>query len=116
LINNFPNPAKISIKVETLNGKVLVGTVPDQVVDGKSKIQAMIPIEVVTSGQSTLVVKTFSEKDKQLGKPMFYPVTLQVISPIATWVTTGGAVVLFVSALIQSFRRIRKKRKLKSDE
>ena len=116
LINDFPNPAKISIRVETLNGKVLVGSVPDQLVDGESKIQAMIPVEVVTSGQSTLVVKIYSENNKQLGNPVFYPVTLQVISPIATWVTTGGAIVLFVSALIQSFRRIRKKRKLKSDE
>jgi hypothetical protein len=116
LVNDFPNPAKISIRVEALTGKVLVGSVPDQVIGGKSKIQAMIPVEVVTSGQSTLVVKIYSDKNKQLGKPVFYPVTLQVISPIATWVTTGGAIVLFVSALIQSFRRIRKKRGLKSDE
>ena len=116
LINDFPNPAKISIRVETLNGKVLVGSVPDQVVGGDSKVQVMIPVEVVTSGQSTLVVKIYSEKNKQLGNPVFYPVTLKVISPIATWVTTGGAIVLFISALIQSFRRIRKKRGLKSNE
>jgi len=116
LVNDFPNPAKISIRVETLNGKVLVGSVPDQVVGGKSKIQAMIPVEVVTSGQSTLVVKIYSDKNKQLGNPKFYPVTLKVISPIATWVTTGGAIVLFISALIQSFRRIKKKRGLKINE
>ena len=116
LVNDFPNPAKISIRVEALNGKVLVGSIPDQVIEGSSKIQAMIPVEVVTSGQSTLVVKIYSDKNKQLGNPVFYPVTLKVISPIATWVTTGGAIVLFISALIQSFRRIRKKRGLKSDE
>ena len=116
LVNDFSNPAKISFRVETLNGKILVGDIADQEVDGTSKIQVMIPVEVVTSGKSTLVVKIFSEKNKQLGNPMFYPVTLQVISPIATWITTGAAIVLFLSALIQSFRRIKKKRGRATDE
>lgn len=111
LINDFTNPAKILLRVETLNGKVLVGKVPDQIVSGKSKIQVMIPVEVVTSGKSTLVVKIYSEKRKLLGNEVFYPVTLKVISPVATWITTGSAIVLFLSALVQSFRRIRKTRK-----
>jgi hypothetical protein len=116
LVNDFSNPAKISFRVETINGKILVGDIADQEVGGTSKIQVMIPVEVVASGKSTLVVRIFSEKKKQLGNPVFYPVTLQVISPIATWITTGAAIVLFLSALIQSFRRIKKKRGLKSDE
>lgn len=110
LINDFPNLARVSIRVETSNGKVLVGSVPNQVISGKSKIQIMIPVEVVTSGKSTLAVNVFSEDKKPLGNKVFYPVTLKVISPVATWVTTGGAIVLFLSALIQSFRRIRRKR------
>ena len=116
LINDFSNPAKVSIKVEALNGKVLVGDVPDQIVSGKSKIQVMIPVEVVTSGKSTLVVNIYSEAKRELGNQMFYPITLKVISPIATWITTGAAIILFVSALIQSFRRIRKKRVGKANE
>ena len=112
LVNDFSNPAKITVGVETLNGKVLVESVPDQVVGGKSKIQVMIPVEVVTSGKSTLVVNIYSEKGKSLGSEMFYPVTLKVISPVATWITTGAAVILFLSALVQSFRRIRRKREV----
>jgi hypothetical protein len=116
LVNDFANPAKISLKIETLNGKVLVGSVPNQVVGGKSKVQVMIPVEVVTSGKSTLVITVYSDQNKQLGNQMFYPITLKVISPIATWITTGAAIVLFGSALIQSFRRIRGKRGRGSDE
>ena len=108
LVNDFTNPAKITLRVETINGKVLVGKVPDQIVGGKSKIQVMIPVEVVTSGKSTLVVKIYSEKRNLLGNEVFYPVTLKVISPVATWITTGSAIVLFLSALVQSFRRIRR--------
>ena len=116
LINDFPNPVKLSIEINALNGKVLVGTVPNQIVNGNSKIQVMIPVEVVTSGESELSVSMYSEgsqnsrKKALLGEEVIYPVTLKVISPIATWITTGGAIILFVSALIQSFRRIRKKR------
>ena len=70
----------------------------------------MIPIEVVTSGKSDLIVSLSSDKGKALSSEVIYPVTLKVISPIATWITTGGAIILFISALVQSFRRIRKKR------
>ena len=110
LINDFPKPVSASIKIEALNGKVLVGGVPKLTVNGNSKIQIMIPVQVVTSGTSELSVSIFSEQKKLLGEEVVYPVTLKVISPIATWITTGGAIILFSSAIIQSIRRIRKKR------
>ncbi len=110
LINDFPNSAKLSIRVEASNGKVLIEPVPQIVVNGNSKVQVMIPVEVVTSGKTNLSVSIRSDKNRALGNTISYPVTLKVISPIATWVTTVGGAVLFISALIQSFRRIRKKR------
>jgi len=109
LINDFPNPAKISVRASTSNGKVLVGSVADQLVNGKSKVQVMIPVEVITSGKSSLTVSLTSDKGNALGDEVSYPITLKVISPIATWITSGAAIILFISALIQSFRRIRKK-------
>ncbi|CAB4755397.1 unannotated protein [freshwater metagenome] len=110
LINDFPNPATIAVKVSASNGKVLVGLVENQVVNGKSKVQVMIPVEVVTSGNSDLTVSLSTDKGRALSSEVIYPVTLKVISPIATWITSGGAIILFISALVQSFRRIRKKR------
>ena len=110
LINDFPNPVSASIKIEALNGKVLVGNVPKLTVNGNSKIQILIPVEVVTSGASELSVSIYSDQKKLLGEEVIYPVTLKVISPVATWITTGGAIILFISAIIQSFRRIRRKR------
>lgn len=110
LINDFPKAATVAVKISSSNGKVLIGSVKNQIVNGKSKVQVMIPIEVITSGKSDLTVSLSSEKGKALSTEVIYPVTLKVISPIATWITTGGAIILFISALIQSFRRIRKKR------
>jgi len=110
LINDFPNPATVAVKISASNGKVLVGSVENQIVNGKSKVQVMIPVEVVASGNSDLTVSLSTDKGKALASEVIYPVTLKVISPIATWITTGGAIILFISALVQSFRRIRKKR------
>ena len=110
LINDFPNPAKVSINVEASNGKVFVSSLPQIAVNGNSKLQVMIPVEVIASGKSSLVVTIYSDKNKVLGSEVSYPVTLKVISPIATWITTGAGVILFISALIKSSRRIRRKR------
>ena len=110
LINDFAKPAKVSLQIVASNGKVLVGAVDKQVIDGNSKVQVMIPVEVITSGKSVLTVAIRSDKGRALGEEVLYPITLKVISPIATWITTGGAIILFISALVQSFRRIRKKR------
>ena len=70
----------------------------------------MIPVEVLTSGSSTLSVSIQSMQGNQLGQTVLYPLQLRVISPVATWITTGAAVVLFFSAVVQSIRRIRKRK------
>jgi hypothetical protein len=110
LINDFPKPVTVLVKIEAMNGRVWVGSVPEQTVNGKSKVQVMIPVEVITSGDSSLSVSLLSVKSRAFGPTVWYPLNLKVISPIATWVTTGGAIILFLSALIQSFRRIKRKR------
>ena len=110
LINDFPASAKVKLSVAALNGKVVVSDVPDQVLPGKGKVQIMIPVEVLTSGSSTLSVSIQSMQGNQLGQTVLYPLQLRVISPVATWITTGAAVVLFFSAVVQSIRRIRKRK------
>ena len=110
LVNDFPEAVEVSVRVLASNGKLLVRSVADQVIEGSSKIQLMVPVEVVTSGESSILVSLRSKSGKLLGKEVLFPVNLRVISPIATWITTGAAIILFISALIQSYRRIRRKR------
>ena len=73
-------------------------------------MQIKIPVRVVTSGESALVITVRNEQGAQLNEPTIFPLKLSVISPIATWVTTGAAITLFAAAIIQSARRIRRKR------
>ena len=111
VINDFPGPVKVNLIVDTLNGKVVAQSVPTQTVPGKSKIQVLIPVQVLTSGSSVLSVGFQSPQGNPLGDSVLYPLQLRVISPIATRITTGAALLLFISALIQSARRIRKRNK-----
>jgi hypothetical protein len=111
LTNGFPNSVKINLYAIPTNPKVEVGSLSQVVIPAKSKIQVMVPITVLTSGTSGLNVEMTSMEGNLLGDSVIYPLQLSVISPIATWFTTGAAIVLFVAASFQSIRRIRRRRK-----
>lgn len=110
VINDFPNAAKVNLVINSLNEKVLVDDIRDVSVPGKSKVQVLVPVKVLTSGASSLSIVVENSKGDQLSDPQIYSLSLSVISPIATWITTGAAIVLFFAALLQSLRRIRRRR------
>jgi len=111
VINDFDSVAKLKIYISSINSKVITRALPENVtVAGTSKVQIKIPVRVVTSGESALVITVRNEQGAQLNEPTIFPLKLSVISPIATWVTTGAAITLFAAAIIQSARRIRRKR------
>ena len=110
VINDFPGNAKINLVITSLNERVVVNDINNVAVNGKSKIQVMVPVKVLTSGTSGLSIVIRNGKGAQIGNPQIYPLSLKVISPIATWITTGAAITLFFAALLQSLRRIRRRR------
>jgi Family of unknown function (DUF6049) len=111
LTNGFPTDVKVNLYVIPTNLKVEVGSLPQVVIPAKSKIQVMIPITVLTSGTSGLNVEITSTHGALLGDSVIYPLQLSVISPVATWFTTGAALVLFIAATFQSIRRIRRRQR-----
>ena len=111
LSNGFPSDVKVNLAVIPTNLKVEVGNLVQQVIPAKSKIQIMVPITVLTSGTSGLYVEITSTRGDLLGDPVTYPLKLSVISPIATWFTTGAAILLFIAASIQSIRRIKRRKR-----
>ncbi len=111
LTNGFPNEIKVNLSVIPNNFKVEIGDLPQISIPGKSKIQIMVPITVLTSGASELTMEITNTNGDVLGDPITYPIALAVISPVATWFTTGAAIVLFIAATIQSIRRIRRRQR-----
>ena len=111
LTNGFPNDIKVNLSVIPSNFKVEVGSLPQFTIPAKSKILVMVPITVLTSGSSELTMEITNAHGDVLGDPITYPLALAVISPVATWFTTGAAIVLFIAASVQSIRRIRRRQK-----
>lgn len=109
--NGFPSPVTINLYVFPTNLKVQVGNLSPILLPAKSKVQVMVPVTVLTSGTSGLNVEMTTSRGDLVGDPIIYPLKLSVISPIATWFTTGAAIVLFLAATVQSARRIRRRRK-----
>ena len=109
--NGFPMDVTINLYVFPTNFKVRVSNLQPVVIPAKSKVQVMVPITVLTSGSSGLNVEMTTSHGNLVGDPLIYPLKLSVINPIATWLTTGAAIVLFLAATIQSIRRIRKRQR-----
>jgi hypothetical protein len=48
-------------------------------------------------------------ENKPVGYPVNISLNLSVISTVATWITLGATVLLIVAAMVQSWRRIKRR-------
>jgi hypothetical protein len=110
VINDFAGQASVTFRVNSINERIGVTNPAPIVLAPKSKTEILIPVQVVSSGATALVVEVRNSAGQLLGDQTIYPISVRVISPIATWITTGAAITLFAAAIIQSARRIRRGR------
>jgi hypothetical protein len=111
LVNSFPHPIDVQMNVFPRNARIIVNSKQNLTLLPKSKTQVFVSVYVLTSGHSGLTVSLSTKSGTQLGDAAVYPLNIRVISPIATWLTTGAAILLFLAASVQSIRRIRKRNK-----
>ena len=107
VVNDFNSPVKIKLTTRAINSKVVVRPTEAIEIPAKSKLQVLLPIEVLASGNSSLLTQLTNLDNKPIGFPVYISLKLSVISPVATWITSGAAVVLLIAAIIQSVRRFR---------
>lgn len=107
VINDFNSDVKLKLTTRAINSKVIVRPTEPLEVPAKSKVQVLLPIEVVASGNSSLLAQLSNLDNNPIGFPVYINLKLSVISPIATWITSGAAIVLMVAAILQSIRRFR---------
>ena len=110
LVNDFDQSVDLKLSVRALNSKVVVASTQQIRLEAKSKQQVLLPIEVLASGESSLLAQLTNLENKPVGYPVNINLKLSVISPVATWITSGAAVLLFVAAIIQSVRRVRRRK------
>ena len=110
VINDFAQEVSVDLEITTTNSRVVVGSVPRITIDANSQTQIKVPLDVIASGETVLRLQLVTPKGGELGEVERIPLRLAVISPITTWFTTGMAIILLLAAVIQSVRRVRKRK------
>lgn len=109
VVNDYDQVVRLKLSTRAINSKVSVAQIEEVELEAKSKKQVLLPIEVFAAGDSRLLVQLTNLENKPVGYPVYIDLKLSVISPVATWITTAAAVLLFIAALVQSVRRVRRR-------
>jgi hypothetical protein len=110
IINDFDQLVSVDLDITTTNSRVLVTQVPRITVDARSQTQIKVPLQVIASGDTALRLQLRTPKGSAIGEMERIPLRLAVISPITTWFTTGMAIILLLAAVIQSVRRVKRRK------
>jgi hypothetical protein len=116
IINDFDNNLLISLSIKSTNTRVRVSQPPVTNVPANSKVVVEVPLEVLSSGQSELLVTMRVNEKYRVGEQVRLRLNLAVISPLTTWITTGSGVILLLAAVFQSLRRVKRSRLRKNEE
>ena len=76
-----------------------------------SKMQLLIPANVITPGTVTVAARLTDAKGVPITKYSQLNLNLSVVDSRVAWFTSGAAALLFVAATLQTIRRVRRGRK-----
>ncbi len=110
VVNDFDTEITLLLEVLPQNGKVIVEQPETIILPAQSKVEVALKVEVVASGSSVLLAQLFTVSGEPVGSPKRLPLNLTVISPITTWFTTGSAILLLLAAVVQSVRRVNRRK------
>jgi len=110
LINNFDTPAMVNVSLMPLNSKIQVENLNQILIGSKSRLQIMVPVEVIAPGSTIVLAQLMNSKGQLVGTVSNLNLTATIIDSRVAWFTTGAAVLLFVGAVTQSVRRVRRSR------
>ena len=110
VINYFKSPVNVKLSTRVANSKIVVGEVKSIEVPGGEKRQVLLPVKALASGSSGLLAQLTNLENKPVGYPVNIALNLSVISPVTTWITSGAAILLIIAAMVQSWRRVKRKK------
>ena len=110
LVNKFESATVISLSLIPMNSRVQVENVNNITLPAKSQIQISVPFEVIASGSSLVLAQFMTPQGTRVGEVSKLNLTLTVIDSRIAWFTTGAGILLFIGAITQSVRRIRRSR------
>lgn len=111
LVNDFAAPVRVTLRLTPLNSRIKVGGPENLLLAANSKTQLSIPFTVIAPGSTAVLAEFRNSAGKSLGDSVILTLSVSVISPAVAWFTTGAAILLFLAAITQSIRRVRRSRK-----
>jgi len=111
VVNDFAAPVRVILQLTPLNSRIKVGGPETVSLPANSKTQLSIPFTVIAPGSTAVLAEFRNLKGKPLGDSVILTLSVSVISPAVAWFTTGAAILLFLAAITQSVRRVRRSRK-----
>ena len=110
VINGFNVPVKINIQVTPLNSRVQVSDISELAIPANARTQLALPFTVVAPGATTILAQMTSVDGEFIGSSARLALSITIFDSRVTWFTVGAAILLFVAAITQTIRRIRKGR------
>ncbi len=111
LVNDFALPVKIQLNLLALNSRIRVGSVESITLAPNSKTQITIPVTIIAPGVTSILAQMVNPQGDAINSSVIFKLNVSVISPVVAWFTSGAAILLFLAALTQSVRRVRRSRK-----
>jgi hypothetical protein len=110
LINNFETSTTVSLSLIPMNSRVQVENISNILIPAKSRIQISVPFRVIAPGSTLVLAQFMTPQGTLVGQVSKLNLSLTVIDNRVTWFTTGAAILLFLGAITQSVRRVRRSR------
>jgi hypothetical protein len=109
--NKYPVPVTVDLWLTPDNFKVYTPNIREITIAANSKLQLSMDVSVVAPGNTTIEAQLTDSKGNDVGEPAMLSLNLTVIDSRVAWFTTGAAIILFLAAVAQSVRRIRRSKK-----
>jgi hypothetical protein len=112
VINEFNVDVTVDIAMLAINSRIIVESLDNVLIPAQSKKQLEIQVDVIAPGETAVsAMITGPEDDSEVVPAALLTVNSTVIDPRVTWFTTGAAILLLLSAVAQSVRRVRRRSK-----
>jgi len=111
LVNNFDTATVVNVSLIPMNSRMQIQNLNQITIAPKSRQQVLVPVTVIAPGSTLVLAQFMNPKGQLVGQVSKLNLTATIIDSRVAWFTTGAAVLLFLGAVTQSVRRVRRSRK-----
>jgi hypothetical protein len=111
LVNGFSTAVTINLIFRASNIRILVDDMRKITLEPNSRTQFAVPFTVIAPGATKVNAALTNSKGQWVRPASELSLSMTLIDSRVAWFTTGAAVLLFIGAAAQTYRRIRKGRR-----